>query len=196
MLRTTKVMPRFLALFALAATPSFATAILTDGTWYNFKTASGVDFGAGVGFAYNHSSAAGFYSNPGLPPWTFTAGTGGALLTVLDGGERGDVYRVWDFGNLIGTTSAVTVGPGCGEFPVPCLADPLTSRGFFPLASGAHSITISIESTPYPNSNLSWFRVEQVSAVPEPETMVLVGALFLAMGLVPHRPARRRRKPV
>ena len=172
---------------------------MTDGTWYNFKTASGVDFGAGAGFAYNHTSASGIYENPGLPPWTFTAGSGGALLTVLDGGELGDIYKVWDFGTSIGATSFVNPGvPGshaCGDFPSPCLADALMSRGFFALLPGPHSITISIQSTPYPDSNLSWFRVEQVSVVPEPETgiLALLGFGFLLMAALPYPSQRRKR---
>ena len=190
----------FFAALTIATLPLGATPILTNGTWYNFKTANGVDFGAGVGFAYNHSSAAGFYENPGLPPWTFTAGSGGALLTVLDGGELGDIYRVWDFGTSIGTTSFADPGvPGshaCGDFPAPCLADALMSRGFFSLLPGAHSITISIQSTPYPDSNLSWFRVEQLSTVPEPEagTMALVGLGFLLMAALPYPSQRRKRR--
>lgn len=141
-------------MLVVMATPSFATPILADGAWYNFKTAYGIDFGAGLGLAYNHSSAAGFYSDPGVPSWTFDAVGPGALPTIMDGGELG----------VIGITSFANPGDGpgscsCGDYPLPCSVDPVMSQGIFFLAPGPHSITISIESTPFPDSNLSWFRV-------------------------------------
>jgi len=157
----------YVALVAVTAAPSYASSVATDGTWYNFKTAVGVDYGAGIGFASNHTSASGFYSDPGTAPWTFTATGAGVNLTVVDGGEAGDIYYVWDFGILVGSTSfADATNPGsysCGDFPEPCYADPMISKGVFPLAPGPHSITISVRSSPYPNSTLSWFRVTSAS---------------------------------
>jgi len=128
-----------------------------------------------------------------VPPWTFDATGFGALLTVLDGGELGDIYNVFDFGTLIGATSFVVPDEySCGGFPEPCLADPLMSKGFFELLPGPHSITISINSTPYPDSFLSWFRVQPLAeppgAVPEPKTLMMIAAGFLGMGMLRYRP--------
>ena len=166
-MRLSKTIFGYLLAAVVTTAPSFASTVTTNGTWYNFKTSVGVDFGAGVGFAYNHTSASGFYEDPGPPPWTFTAGTG-AAITVLDGGEAGDIYNVYDFGVLIGSTSfADATTPGshsCGGFPEPCLADAAISKGTFQLAPGAHSITISVKSSPYPSSTVSWFRVTSGSS--------------------------------
>jgi uncharacterized protein (TIGR03437 family) len=140
---------------------SGASTVQMDGRWYNFKTVKGQDFGAGVDFAWNHTSNGGIYYDPGPPAWTFVAPANGATVTVLDGGEIGDVYNVWDNGQKIGTTSAATPNAqGCGDVPTNCFADSRVSKGTFQLNPGPHSITISIASTPYPNSYESWFRVE------------------------------------
>lgn len=148
---------------------SGASTVQMDGRWYNFKTQKGVDFGAGVDFAWNHTSYDGIYYDPGPPAWTFSAPSNGATLTVLDGGEVGDVYNVYDNGVRIGTTSAaVAAASGCGGTPTACLADARSSKGTFPLAPGPHSITISVASTPYPNSFESWFRVESGGGIVTP----------------------------
>lgn len=150
-----------LGFLASGALLSGASTVQLDGRWYNFKTVKGVDFGAGVDFAWNHTSYDGVYYDPGPPAWTFVAPTNGATVTVLDGGEIGDVYNVWDNGTKIGTTSsAVQNAQGCGDNPTACLADSRVSKGTFQLGPGAHSLTISIASTPYPNSYESWFRVQ------------------------------------
>lgn len=188
-----------LGTLTIVAVPGFATPIAVDGTWYNFATVAGMDLGCGqpVDYACNYTSAIPSYYDPGIPPWTFTATGGGALLTVLDGGELGDVYNVWDMGVLIGTTSAVDLNLtpyACGGFPLDCIDDPNMSKGSFALAPGAHSITISIASTPYENSYLSWFKADPVAAeaVPEPKTLILMGAGFLALGMLR---VRRRAAP-
>ncbi len=150
-----------LGFLASGALLSGASTVQMDGRWYNFKTVKGVDFGAGVDFAWDHTSDGGIYYDPGPPAWTFIAPSDGATITVLDGGEIGDVYNVWDNGNKIGTTSAaIQSAQTCGDTPTACLADSRASKGTFQLAPGPHSITISIASTPYPNSYQSWFRVQ------------------------------------
>ncbi len=201
---------RFLVIgaFAFAALPAFATPVALDGTWYNFAWDGAADLGCGTGVVCDYTSAVPFYYDPGLPPWTFDA-TGGAMLTVQDGGELGDRYHVFDMGALIGTTSTVdlaTYAPGTyvcgggsppgGDYPLDCVGDPNISHGSFLLAPGSHSITLSIASTPYENSYLAWFKVDAVEAgsVPEPKTAILLGAGLIALGMLRiRRPAPGRR---
>ncbi len=75
----------------------------------------------------------------GAAPWTFT---GAATLTVTDAFSSGDVFQVYDFNSLIGTTSLATAGADCSNNPDTCLANTSVSHGTFNLADGSHSITI------------------------------------------------------
>lgn len=96
----------------------------------------------------------------GAPPWTFTAPSDGATLTVTDAFQSGDTFQVLDNGNPIGSTSAVPTGPAnCGSDPVPCLADASFSHGAFNLGPGAHSLTIKMLASPF-NAGAAYFRIE------------------------------------
>ena len=75
----------------------------------------------------------------GASPWTFT---GAATLTVTDAFSSGDVFQVYDFNSLIGTTSLATAGADCSNNPDTCLGNTSVSHGTFVLADGSHSITI------------------------------------------------------
>lgn len=201
--------PLILALIVAIATPASADPITFD-QWYNFRTEAGVgddfppglDLGAGAGFAVGHSSFEPFYFAPGDPPWTFTAPAQGATLTVLDGGEYGDVYDVFDFDSYLGATSPVDLNllplAPCGDTPQECV-DTGWSQGSFFLGPGDHSITIAINDTIYPTSNLSWFIVTAAGEgpppgeIPEPDTMALLAGGFLVLGALGHRRRVRNR---
>jgi hypothetical protein len=179
---------RFGLLLTLFVVPTFASTVFTDGTWYNFYTLTHNSFATN-----GSSSTTPFYSQPGDPPWTFTATGVGAILTVVDGGHQGDTFSVYDFGSLIGNTSDTPADPNhtCDIDPNACLADPLMSRGIFNLAAGDHSITIHTLAYPFdPPSTLEWFKVDPApaSTVPEPASM-----LMLASGLLAVAAWRRRR---
>lgn len=76
------------------------------------------------------------------PAWTFVAAPGGATLTVVDTFLSGDSFQVFDFGILIGPTSAPAPDVDCGDDPVICLGTAGMSVGTFALAAGAHSLTL------------------------------------------------------
>lgn len=116
------------------------------------------------------------------PPWTFVAPAAGAKLTVIDVFESGDVFEVFDFGSLIGSTSVPVANVDCGDDPVACLATAGMSFGVFALSAGAHSLTMTVAQAPS-DSGSGYL---QVAAVPEPATLALVlGALAAAW--VSHR---------
>lgn len=54
------------------------------------------------------------------PPWTFSAGEGGATITLQDIGVTGDMFEVFDHGTSIGSTSDVIPGIFCGFTPDEC----------------------------------------------------------------------------
>ena len=105
------------------------------------------------------------------PPWTFTA-PGGARLTVTDAFNSGDQFAIFDFGALIGLTSLPVGGADCGDDPIPCLANPSMSHGVFALGVGNHSLTLIPRLSP-DGGGSGYF---QVTAVPEPATLLLLGS--------------------
>jgi hypothetical protein len=95
----------------------------------------------------------------GKPPWTFTAPSGGAMITVTDAFLRGDQFDVLDNNVLIGTTSAPVTTGSCGDNPDLCVADPQVSHGVFNVAAGPHSITIRAKASPF-GAGAAYFRID------------------------------------
>ena len=79
-------------------------------------------------------------------PWTFDCGSNSCWVTVEDRFIVGDQFNVYDFGDLVGTTS---------------VPDPDFSEGIFCFGPGAHSMTIQdiIDDDLYPGEAV--FSVEQ-----------------------------------
>jgi len=117
------------------------------------------------------------------PPWTFTAPSQGAVLTVTDAFLAGDRFQVFDSGADLGLTSAPSGNADCGDDPVPCLADPNISKRSFSLAAGDHAITIY---SVLASSGSGYLRV---TAIPEPSSL-----LFIALGGVAALLGVRRRR--
>jgi len=123
------------------------------------------------------------------PPWTFALLTGGTLL-VTDAFSQYDRFEIFDFGVSLGLTSVPNPPGTCGSDPVPCFLDPETSHGVFALLAGNHSITIKELLA---NTGAGYFRVtSDIAAVPEPATIVLLGAALAT--LAGHRATRRRQR--
>jgi len=99
----------------------------------------------------------------GTPPWTFTAPSGGATITVTDAFLRGDQFEVFDGGVSIGITSVPVTTGSCGDNPDPCLIDPQVSHGVFTVGSGPHSITIKAKASPF-GAGAAYFKID---ALPE-----------------------------
>jgi hypothetical protein len=130
------------------------------------------------------------------PAWTFLAPVSGAVLTVVDAFEAGDRFDVFDFGNLLGSTSATVTRPlpDCGDDPVVCLATVGMDVGIFNLAAGEHSLTlVASRST---GAGSAYLRVAADAGVlPEPGSITLVlAALGAAMGMPLHQRGRGRKR--
>lgn len=172
-----------LAISSVAA-PAQADAIST-GQWYTFGF-------TGVGSSLMNGSGLVQGVNPAsLPapdaPWTFTL-SGPARLIVSDGFSSGDQFSLFDFGALLGSTSAPTgFGSGCGSDITACLANDDISHGVFLLGAGDHSITGTALLSPF-GTGAGFFQVV-LTAVPEPMSLGLFGAGLAGIGLI-----RRQRR--
>ena len=116
----------------------------------------------------------------GDPAWTFVCPASGCEITITDAFLALDEFELFDNLVSIGTTSP-TAGDGgisCGNDELACLANPSFSHGVFLLAAGAHSIT-GTHTVGIPGAG---FFI--VTAVPEPATLLLIGAgLLMLIGM-------------
>lgn len=118
------------------------------------------------------------------PAWTFSAGAGGASLTVVDAFLSGDRFEVFDSGVSLGLTSAPTAGLDCGDDPVFCLGTSGMSQFVFALGAGSHSLTIvPTASEGFGASYLFVSGTPGTTPVPEPATWMLFALGAAALGL-------------
>jgi PEP-CTERM motif len=176
-----------LAVLALSAVPSFASAIAVDGSWHQFS------FGPVGSFASACGGGCVSATNPTAeqltgPPWTFT---GPAVFTVLDLFMSVDRFQVFDNGVSLGLSSLETPGGTCDTNIGCALADTHYSRGVFTLGAGSHAITIQMVDSPVGSGSAVLQAAPVTAAVPEPSTLVLLGVGLGISGIVSRKRSAR-----
>lgn len=167
--------------------------LAADGQWHTFTVASDQSVSGGTEWIVgDYTNAPGFGS---ALSYTFTIATGyQGTLTVVDGVFAGDVFNVFNNGQLLGSTSIVPLtyyveNPiNVGDDFDAALAEPAFSRQVFTLAAGTYSISGSLaQSVLYDRVLSEALNTTDgalnlgVSAVPEPSSAAL---LFAAIGVV------------
>jgi hypothetical protein len=163
-----------LGVLAFSAAPTFASAILTDGSWHEFL------FGGVGSFATGCSGSCVPTTDPvaeqtSTAPWTFS---GPAVLTVQDLFLSVDRFQVFDNNVSLGDTSVETAGSDCGGDIGVCSSNVAFSRGVFSLGAGSHSITIQLIDS---GAGGGAAVLSAATAAPEPSALPLLG---LGLGLL------------
>jgi PEP-CTERM motif len=176
-----------LAVLALSAVPSFASAIAVDGSWHQFNFNGVGTFASACGGGCTPATNPTAEQLTG-PPWTFT---GPAVFTVLDLFLSVDRFLVFDSGVSLGMSSPATAGADCGGDIGCALADSHFSRGVFMLGAGPHAITIQMVDSPVGGGSAVLQASPVTAAVPEPSTLLLLGVGLGISGIVSRKKAAR-----
>ena len=117
--------------------PSGDPPIAVDAGWSATTAVPPAFFRGGAGAVFSPSI------------FTYTSATS-TTVSVTDDFCKGDQFRIFDFGVLIGDTSVVPSGACTEVGPDAAFADPSYSSGTFgPLPPGSHSITIQVIVNPF-----------------------------------------------
>lgn len=187
------------ALLGAFVAPSHATvvALAADAQWNTFNVSEIDAQSFGVEWIDNANTLSPDFGTPLAFTFTIASGFKGSL-TVVDAGFAGDTFKLTDFGNALGSTSAVAARSVDTAFYIgtdfdAALADPAFSHGTFEFGAGSYRIggmldqSVSIDGQPL-NATVGALRLAVV-AVPEPSTWLALSAGLGALALV----SRRRR---
>ena len=132
-------------------------------------------------------------ANPGT--FDFTVPTQGGILEVTDVLSKGDVFDIFNFGTLFGSTKFVPIDDMTTANPDEAFVDPTYSSGSFVLAGGSYSISIKPSVSPA-EIGMAYIRWDEATiptdngglptdngvekSVPEPSSVVSL----LALGII------------
>jgi outer membrane protein assembly factor BamB len=183
----------FLGATLTAFEPAQGVAITPSATWYQFSWFGETVEGcrpADPNGSICVPSPNGDSAPVGVPPWEFTAPSGGIRYSRSPTSRTMGMRGTCSIGGVsIGRTSipAPLNSGGCGYVPAYCLADPNSSHGTFLLGPGFHSVTL--DPIPF-SSGAAMFRI---MVIPEPATDGLIGVGLVALSYRA-RPHSRRQK--
>ncbi|MBC7699239.1 PEP-CTERM sorting domain-containing protein [Aquabacterium sp.] len=184
---------------AALAAHATSTPLAADDQWQTFGVDSYSALSGGTEWIDNDYTNETGYGT--ALDFNFTIGAGFVgQLTVVDASMAGDVFNVFNQGQLLGSTSSVAVqlygsAPDVGDDHDAALLSSVFSRGLFALGAGNYSISGVLTQSLMlddgagslsPINATSGALKLSVSAVPEPSTLVFA-LLGLAWLVAPRR---------
>lgn len=189
-----KLLAAALVSSSLAAQASTVN-LVADGQWQSFGVDSFASQSGGNEWIDNANTNDPGYGSALTFTFTVAAGYQGTL-TVVDADLAGDTFRVFNNGDLLGTTSSVPEqqyggAPDVGYDFDAALANNAFSHGAFSLSAGSYSISGALAQSVLlgsdPLNATAGAVMLTVSAVPEPSSAVLVLAALGACAFTSRR---------
>ena len=177
-----------LSLGFIAQAQATTISLSADNTWNEFNVDDFASTSGGVEWIDANDSNSPSYGSALTYQFTVAHGFTG-LLSVVDAGNAGDRFKVYNNGQSIGLTSNISTSSDYSNNFNNNLVNTNFSNGIFLLSEGTYNITGALFSTSQAFNSTNGALKLEVTAVPVPAAFVLMFSSLSFLGFI----GRRRR---